>query len=63
MSRSRRPRLTAEQISTMSERDFGKITSDDIYELAVIVRKFIKEFDTDVTKDRNIAKSFAYASA
>ncbi|OGT68750.1 MAG: hypothetical protein A3J38_07190 [Gammaproteobacteria bacterium RIFCSPHIGHO2_12_FULL_45_9] len=33
MSRSRRPRLTAEQISTMSERDFGKITSDDIVDM------------------------------
>jgi glucose/mannose-6-phosphate isomerase len=46
-------------ISILARCKFARLTEEDIYNLAVTVRNFVKQFDTDVPKDKNIAKSLA----
>lgn len=46
-------------LSILSKCDFIHLTEEDIYELVTTLRKFVKEYDIDTSKDENLAKVFS----
>lgn len=49
----------ASTMAILAKCGFVHLTNDDVYELVVVMRKFIKEVDVDVSTHENLAKSLS----